>query len=293
MSSLLSQVKSKMMIYSHEKTRELLSGEYGSVFKGRSMDFDDLREYVIGDDTKDIDWKATARSGNTLIRRYIAIRKHNILLIVDTGKNMAAVSESGDIKRDVSIMVAGAISSIAVNHGDLVGMLSGDTESNSLFHFKGESSHIEQILQHIQKATRLDSPRGKIANQLDYAARNLRRKMITVVISDDSHINEECQRRIRNLRAQHEILWVTIGDASGLKSHIDFFDIDNDLPLLRVPRLAKAIRASFEEANKVTIDNRMKFFNRMGIVEQRINGESEVMHDLYRLLERSRYARIR
>ena len=57
MSSLLSQVKSKMMIYSHEKTRELLSGEYGSVFKGRSMDFDDLREYVIGDDTKDIDWK--------------------------------------------------------------------------------------------------------------------------------------------------------------------------------------------------------------------------------------------
>ena len=93
MSSLLSQVKSKMMIYSHEKTRELLSGEYGSVFKGRSMDFDDLREYVIGDDTKDIDWKATARSGNTLIRRYIAIRKHNILLIVDTGKNMAAVSE--------------------------------------------------------------------------------------------------------------------------------------------------------------------------------------------------------
>ena len=117
--------------------------------------------------------------------------------------------------------------------------------------------------------------------------------MITVVISDDSHIDEECQRGIRNLRAQHEILWVTIGDASGLKSHIDFFDIDNDLPLLRVPRLAKAIRASFEEANKVTIDNRMKFFNRMGIVEQRINGESEVMHNLYRLLERSRYARIR
>lgn len=46
-----------MAIYAHEKVRGVLEGEYGSVFKGRSMDFDDLREYIPGDDVKDIDWK--------------------------------------------------------------------------------------------------------------------------------------------------------------------------------------------------------------------------------------------
>ncbi|MGB2787690.1 MAG: DUF58 domain-containing protein, partial [Candidatus Saccharimonadaceae bacterium] len=90
MPSLLVKVKAKMAIHAHEKVRGVLEGEYGSVFKGRSMDFDDLREYVVGDDIKDIDWKATARSGSTLIRRYIAIRKHNIMLVVDTGRDMAA-----------------------------------------------------------------------------------------------------------------------------------------------------------------------------------------------------------
>lgn len=55
MGSLIIKVKAKLKIYSHEKTRGLLEGEYGSVFKGRSMDFEDLREYTLGDDIKDID----------------------------------------------------------------------------------------------------------------------------------------------------------------------------------------------------------------------------------------------
>lgn len=102
MPSLLVKVKAKMTLHAHEKVRGLLEGQYGSVFKGRSLDFDDLREYLPGDDIKDIDWRATARSGSTRIRRYVAVRKHNILLVVDTGRSMAATSEDGDSKRDVS-----------------------------------------------------------------------------------------------------------------------------------------------------------------------------------------------
>ena len=50
----------------------MLDGEHGSIHKGRSMDFDDLREYVLGDDVKDLDWKATARSGRPLVKRFVA-----------------------------------------------------------------------------------------------------------------------------------------------------------------------------------------------------------------------------
>src|SRR6478752_9672895 len=107
MASLLVKVRRKMSITAYRKVRSALEGEYASVFKGRSMDFDDLREYVPGDDVKDIEWRATARSGQVRIKRYVAIRKHNIMLVVDTGRSMAATAPSGEIKRDIAVMAAG------------------------------------------------------------------------------------------------------------------------------------------------------------------------------------------
>src|ERR687897_3011995 len=78
--SLLRKVKAKTAIHAHRKVRSVLDGEHGSIHKGRSMDFDDLREYVLGDDVKDLDWKATARSGRPLIKRYVATRQHAVML---------------------------------------------------------------------------------------------------------------------------------------------------------------------------------------------------------------------
>ena len=96
-----------MGIHAHRKTIELLEGEYSSIHHGRSHDFDDLREYAPGDEVKDIDWKATARSTVPLIKRYIASRQHNIVFIVDTGRGMAAVAESGEPKKEIAIQAVG------------------------------------------------------------------------------------------------------------------------------------------------------------------------------------------
>ena len=74
----------------------LLEGEYGSIHTGRSMDFDDLREYVPGDDIKDLDWKATARTGRPLIKRYVATRQHAVLLVVDTGSHDGRAVRRGE-----------------------------------------------------------------------------------------------------------------------------------------------------------------------------------------------------
>ncbi len=89
MASLLQRVKSKLAIFAHRKARGMLDGEYGSVFRGRSLDFDDLRAYVPGDEVRDIDWKATARHGSPLIRRYVAVRRQTVLLV--TGLSLAVI----------------------------------------------------------------------------------------------------------------------------------------------------------------------------------------------------------
>lgn len=132
MAALLTRVKSKLFIVAHRRTWGLLDGEYASVFRGRSLDYDDLREYIPGDEIRDIDWKATARHGAPLVKRYVATRKQTVLLLVDTGRSMAAMAPSGEPKKDIAIQIAGMLGYLAVRHGDLVGLISGDGESTRM-----------------------------------------------------------------------------------------------------------------------------------------------------------------
>lgn len=289
MPSLLVQVKAKMALHAHEKVRGLLEGEYGSVFKGRSMDFDDLREYAPGDDVKDIDWKATARSGATLIRRYVAVRKHNILLVVDTGRNMAATSSDGDNKRDVAVMTAGVISYIALKHGDLVGLVAGDTQRTAYIPFKGTTPHVERLLQDIHTNTALTAAPGNIATQLEYIAKNLRRRMMLVVISDDSDMTPAHQQILRRLRAQHEIVWLSIGDASGL-DEAEYFDIDGVAALPQSVRTNKSLRQAYAADETARVHEKAKALERLGIVSERITGDGAVVSGLFKALERQKHA---
>ena len=81
-------MKGYKTIYTTKATSRIIDGSYNSIYKGRSMNFDELREYVVGDDIKDMDWKASARSQKLLVRQYIAEKKHNIMLVMDAGKRM-------------------------------------------------------------------------------------------------------------------------------------------------------------------------------------------------------------
>ncbi len=293
MPSLIVKVKAKMAIHAHEKVRGVLEGEYGSVFKGRSMDFDDLREYVVGDDIKDIDWKATARSGSTLIRRYIAIRKHNIMLVVDTGRNMAATSVSGDNKKDVAVMAAGVVGYIALKHGDLVGLVAGDSARTQYFPLKGSNPHLERLLQHIDSSVSLKSAPSNLLSQLEYIARSVRRRMMLIVISDDVELTDQYEQVLRRLRAQHEVLWLSIGDASGLDTNLEFHDIDELALLPRFIRADKKLKQAFDNNEIKQLSSNQRRLERLGIVSQRIIGDSDVVGGLYRLLERQRHARRR
>src|SRR5690606_36546611 len=127
------KVKSRMAIHAHRKGRSLLAGEYQSFHSGRSMDFQDLREYVAGDDIKDMDWKDAARKGELLVKRYHADRKHTIQLVVATGRSLAGLCPDRTPKQDVAVLAAGVLGYLATRHSDYVGLVYGDaTEVHSV-----------------------------------------------------------------------------------------------------------------------------------------------------------------
>lgn len=212
MAALLTKVKARMTIHAHRKTRGLLQGDYASVFHGHSLDFDDLREYVPGDEVRDIDWKATARHSTPLVKRYVAHRRHALALVVDSGMDFDAIAASGEPKRELAILLAGMAGYLAVRHGDDVMLVHGDARTTHSSPMKGTEAHLEQLLRRIQAAGR-SAAGSRIAAQLTWVAEHLRRRMIVLVIADESPVTEEHLPLLRRLAAQHEIMWLTIADA--------------------------------------------------------------------------------
>lgn len=294
MASLLVKVRKKMTIAAHRKVRSALEGEYASVTKGRSMDFDDLRQYILGDDVKDIDWKATARSGQVLIRRYIAIRKYNILLVVDTGKSMAATAPSGESKRDIAVMTAGVIASVAQKHGDLVGLVAGDAQHIGRLPLKDSRPHVERILQFINTQTRLDAASSDLVGLLDYIRRTIKRRMMLVIISDNLQFAAEQEQLLRRLDAQHELMFIAIDDLDPddkqWNTH-DLYDVDTPVVLPKFIRMQKNVEDAYQKFVKEQWRRTNHTLDALRISSVRIASEKDVIPQIVRLLEKQKRAR--
>jgi uncharacterized protein (DUF58 family) len=294
MASLLLKVRRKMSIAAHRKVRGALDGEYASVFKGRSMDFDDLREYIPGDDVKDIEWRATARSGQVRIKRYVAIRKHNIMLVVDTGRSMAATAPSGESKRDIAVMAAGVIASVAQKHEDLIGLTAGNSQNVYHLPLKGSRTHIERILQYIDTHTTLDAPTSNLDGLLDYIRRTTKRKMLLVIISDNLQFAATQENLLRRLSAQHELLFIAIDDldpSDDQWKNRGLFDVEQPIFLPSYVRRQKTVKGAYETLVHGEWTQSNRTLEHIRISSIRIDSEDAVVNRIIRLLEEHKHVR--
>ena len=303
MPSLLTRVKSKMSIFAHRKARGMLDGEYGSVFKGRSLDFDDLRAYVPGDEVRDIDWKASARHGSPLIKRYVAVRRQTMLLVTDTGRNMGALSFGGEEKKDIAVMALGVVGYLAQRHGDVVGLVCGDGSSTRSLPAKAGEAHLERLLRDVNDNTGLSSPRSSLREQLSYVARNYRQRMLLFVVADEVVLDAAMEQLLRRLRAQHEVLWLTVRDAElagpasvghhGVGEPADAapgdrFDVADALLLPGRLAVSDTVTRAYAAAQQQRDMVREAVLRRLGIAHVHAGSSHEVLPAVFTLLERHR-----
>lgn len=291
----LTKVKTKLSIHAHRKVRGALEGEYAAAQIGRGIDFNDLREYVRGDDVKDIDWKASARGRQLLVKRYVAERQHTIMLCVSTGRSMAALNEAEVSKRELTVFVAGVMGFLAVGHGDLVGLVHGDADSQHARPTNSTELHLERLLGSIHDTISPTAPRSDLTAVLRYTARVVRRRTILVVISDEITIDDETTDLLRRLSAQHEVLFLTIGDldptAVDLRGRVYDVDAGVEVPQwLRHDGRLRRQYADLVQAEEVGLRRRL---DQLGIVHERVRDTDSAVTAVFRLLERHRHARRR
>lgn len=197
------------------KTRALvndaLTGHYHSVFKGQGMNFSEIREYVHGDDVKNIDWNVTARQGTPHIKKYNEERERTILLMVDVSPS--TLFGSTNSKKDVISELASVLSFSAEKNRDKVGLILF-TDRVELYIPPGKGrTHLLRIIRELL----FFEPKGKqtdIIKVLDFINKSFSRKVIAFLISDLSldTIPDNFKTKIKSTGKHHDLITVRIRD---------------------------------------------------------------------------------
>lgn len=189
---------------------ELFSGEYHSAFKGRGIEFSEVREYVAGDDVRAIDWNVTAREGRPFIKLFEEERELNVMLLVD-------VSASGDFgsvasfKREMAAELAGVLAFSALRNQDKVGLILFSDRLEQYVPPKGGLHHALRLIRDLLawKAT----GRGtSLAAGLETLLRSLTKRSIVFLVSDFQDPEESWKEAAKVVAAKHDLVALHIVD---------------------------------------------------------------------------------
>ena len=282
----ITQIKANLSIYTKKKTSNILDGFYNSIYKGKSMNFEDLREYVIGDNVKDIDWKASARTNKILIKQYIAEKKHNILFILDTGKKMLADTRELDSKKSVALMATGTVCYLVDTHGDSISAIYRGKNDIKYFPFKTGLYNIERILNSYEKDMGCEN---NLEDLINYVLKFITRRMIIFIVTDIEGMSNVSERTLRRLSLLHDVMFINVSDA--LMTGYNSFDVDMDkyIPdyILEDEKLKEI---ELEIKTKIYEETKEKF-KKYKIATTTIHKQKDIVSDLFKLLERRKFER--
>ena len=206
----------QLEIRTRRMVNDSLAGEYHSVFKGRGMDFDEVREYTPGDEVRTIDWNVTARAGRPFVKKFAEERELTILLLVD-------ISASGNFgsaamsKRDLAAELASVLAFSAIRNSDKVGLLLYTDRVERWLPPKKGRRHVLRVVRDIL----YHAPGGRgtdTVKALDVANHVLHRRAIVFLISDfqtpggREAARADLRRAMRQTNRRHDLIAVQVAD---------------------------------------------------------------------------------
>lgn len=187
---------------------ELTAGAYHSVFKGRGMEFDEVREYAPGDDIRAIDWNVTARMGHPFIKRFVEERELTVMLLVD-------VSASGDFgstdkrKREMATELAALLAFSAIRNDDQVGLLLFSDQEELFVKPRKGKKHALRLIRELMAFQR-QQQKTNIAQALESVMRTIKRRAVVFIISD--MLDDGFEQGLRAANKRHDVITLRITD---------------------------------------------------------------------------------
>ena len=208
-SELIKKIK-RIEIRTRRLVTDSFGGEYHSVFKGRGMEFDEVRPYMPGDEIRTIDWNVTARTGEPHVKRYVEERELTVMLVVDASQSGEFGTEER-FKRELSAELTAVLAFSATTNNDKVGLLVFTDQVELFIPPRKGRQHVLRIVRELLAF----EPKGKgtdIRVALDTINRVLKRRGIIFLVSDflDDLENFRSQLGVTNKR--HDVIAIDLHD---------------------------------------------------------------------------------
>lgn len=204
----------RLEIRAKRRADDLFSGEYHSAFKGRGVEFAEVREYEPGDDVRTIDWNVTARAGRPFIKRYVEERELTVVLAADLSAS-GAFGSVDRLKSRLIVEVCAVLTLAAARNRDRVGLLVfTDREELFLPPRKTTGPYALRVMRELLGF----EPRGRgtdLPRAMEFLGRVQRRRAIVFLVSDfltDSAGFERMRRPLRMLGRRHETILLNVCD---------------------------------------------------------------------------------
>ncbi len=204
---ILKKIKGIQLKISH-MSNEVISGSYISAFKGVGIEFNEVREYIPGDDIRAIDWNVTARAGAPFIKRFIEERELTVMLMVDLSPSQHfGTAES--LKSELAAEISALIAFLAIKNNDKVGLLIFSNTCEKYLPPQNGRLHVLRVIREILGFQAAGSGTD-IAGALNFVNKVLKRRSIIFLISDFR--DDDFEKSLKSIASRHDLVAVNITD---------------------------------------------------------------------------------
>ena len=276
-------------ISSNRLIQSLISGGYYSPFKGQGLEFEEVRQYVAGDDIRKIDWQVTARSGKPHIKLFREERERKVLICHDLGSTMRFGTKS-TFKSIQAAKITALLGWCALSSNNMVGgCLFGDIDEGKKF-YNPSNNHNSflKILQHICDEPVINSSSSEkdgLANSIDYINQISKPGMLIFIISDFLEIDERIISVIANLNRNSEVVLISVNDPADFQLQdcgvISVTSSESAGRSVIVDTSDESLRRQYSEAaenNAMQLENMV---NRNNIIHIPLFTNSDLYFDLF------------
>lgn len=251
-------------IRTNRLAQEVLTGSYHSAFKGRGMDFEEVREYQPGDDVRTIDWNVSARTNITHIKKFREERELSVVVMVDL--SASGIIGTGDqSKRELAAEIASVVAFSASKNGDRVGLILFTDGVEKYIPARKGRAHIFRLIHEIIFLTP-KSHRTSCANALNFLNHIFPRRAIVFLISD--FIDEGYGTQLKISNQKHDVIAVQISDPSEATlpqaGWVTLEDAESG-EVVEINTSDPAVRATYAKEAQAARSARKKMLRRSGL----------------------------
>jgi uncharacterized protein (DUF58 family) len=274
------QIKASRMV------DDVLAGEYSSVFKGRGMEFDEVRQYVPGDEIRTIDWNVTARTGIPHVKRFVEERELTVVLLVDQSSS-GRFGTVKQLKSEVAAEICALLAFSAIKNHDKVGLILFTDQVEKYVPPKKGKRHVLRVIREL-----LDfQPRGgetDIGAALEYLNRVVRKRAVVFLVSDFLAPASSFERPLKLAGRRHDLIAISIGDPREVElpslGLVELEDIETGESLV-VDTGSLRIRSGYRDRGRAAADERRGLFRRIDVDQIAVETDRPYLESVLRFFK--------